>query len=624
MPKLVFGSVYELKYRDFIARAGEWNYKEQRAPTPNILFLEAERIKKSVGIGNSSQRGNLVKVTEIEGLPSNSSHFSSYRRYNFLYDKKFRRAEISVPAHEFADGQGIIRLPLSCEELLDGSDEKKEGYVRVIHRSGTDVIKEVDTSPHLYALAHALELSQKPSRLVETLLALRTHSHSESLIYAPGLGKPHHIALLAYLGVDLFDSVPLIISAAKNIRLSTDGALSPRFKCHCQGCEESGGDFQSALEHNCYAALAEVGKVGLAIEAGRLREVVESRVRSEAWLVSCLRTADLKHYDYFMQYVPATGACFAANSAESLHRPDIIHYRNKLRDYKKPDSASVLLLIPCSARKPYSASKSHKRISGIIERAGCRSLLHEVIITSPLGIVPREFEVFYPAQHYDIPVTGHWSMDEKEMVLDMVNELLRNNSYDEIILHLPGNYDFIIDAVEGTVTVDGGTTGPKSLDNLMGAIKPLRERYGIPDKQERFKEDMRNRILFQFGEDGLPILDGVKIKGRYPHLKIIAEGNTQVGMLNPDRALISLTVEGGRRLLAENAYWVEIDDFELAGTIFAVGVKEADPRIRVGDEVAIRHNGDLKGVGRAMMCAKDMVECSRGAAVKVRAKARSA
>ena len=34
------------------------------------------------------------------------------------------------------------------------------------------------------------------------------------------------------------------------------------------------------------------------------------------------------------------------------------------------------------------------------------------MVTSPLGLVPRSLEDFWPAAHYDIPVTGDWDSDE--------------------------------------------------------------------------------------------------------------------------------------------------------------------------------------------------------------------
>ena len=46
-------------------------------------------------------------------------------------------------------------------------------------------------------------------------------------------------------------------------------------------------------------------------------------------------------------------------------------------------------------------------------------VIHEVIITSPLGIVPRELEIVYPAASYDIPVTGIWEGYEKKMIKNL-------------------------------------------------------------------------------------------------------------------------------------------------------------------------------------------------------------
>jgi hypothetical protein len=40
----------------------------------------------------------------------------------------------------------------------------------------------------------------------------------------------------------------------------------------------------------------------------------------------------------------------------------------------------------------------------------------ELIITSPLGVVPGSLSCSYPSAQYDIPVTGHWDLEEQAMV----------------------------------------------------------------------------------------------------------------------------------------------------------------------------------------------------------------
>ena len=97
------------------------------------------------------------------------------------------------------------------------------------------------------------------------------------------------------------------------------------------------------------------------------------------------------------------------------------------------------------------------------------------------------------------------------------------------------------------------------------------------------------------------------------------QNNKQLGMITKDRGMISLTLDGAERILASHKYWVEIhDDFTLIGSVFATGVKDADEKIRIGDEVVVTKKGTLCGVGVAQMNGKEMKELRHGEAVKIR------
>ena len=80
----------------------------------------------------------------------------------------------------------------------------------------------------------------------------------------------------------------------------------------------------------------------------------------------------------------------------------------------------VMILLPCSARKPYRLSKSHSQFRRAIASTGCP----EVMMTSPFGLVPRDLEDVWPAANYDVPVTGEWSKDELEWVQRMLLALV--------------------------------------------------------------------------------------------------------------------------------------------------------------------------------------------------------
>ncbi|MCK5548066.1 MAG: DUF5591 domain-containing protein, partial [Thermoplasmata archaeon] len=313
-----------------------------------------------------------------------------------------------------------------------------------------------------------------------------------------------------------------------------------------------------------------------------------------------------------------------AFSPHSLNRPDIVRFRKRLAErYMKPESRNVLLLLPCSARKPYSKSRTHATINRALSSVRGRDFVHKVVVTSPLGLVPMELELFYPAQHYDIPVTGDWSADERDMLGQALREFLARSKYDAIVVHLGAEEGIVREVLTGLgadaffTSVDGNAMGHESLENLKNAIEKAVKGSEPPSKRTRLLENMRSLSRFQFGEVGENLLEGAEVKGTYPFLKIIKNGK-QVGMLGPERGMISLTLDGAEIIGKQKGFRVEIEDFEPQSTVFAVGVTNADEEFRIGDEVTVMHDGDVRGVGVAVMSPMEMVESKRGIAVRVR------
>jgi archaeosine synthase len=92
-------------------------------------------------------------------------------------------------------------------------------------------------------------------------------------------------------------------------------------------------------------------------------------------------------------------------------------------------------------------------------------------------------------------------------------------------------------------------------------------------------------------------------------------------MITKERGLISLTLNGGEKLVSSKKYFVEIyDDFTLKGSVFAPGIKNADEKIRIGDEVIVLKNKKMAAVGVAQMNGDEMEQLNFGEAVKVRHK----
>jgi archaeosine synthase alpha-subunit len=285
--------------------------------------------------------------------------------------------------------------------------------------------------------------------------------------------------------------------------------------------------------------------------------------------------------------------------------------------FSKPPSARLLLLLPCSARKPYSASRSHRRFREAILASGNPNAIHEVIVTSPLGLVPRELERFYPARAYDIPVTGDWNRDEATMVTEDLKAFVAANGYDSVILHLGAEEPIVQAALPGAVATGGGRpTSDDSLATLTKALRDATANLARVSSGQRFAETMTSIARFQFGEAGLALVRNATYRGRFPDVHVISEGR-QVAM-HTARGLLSLTLEGGNVLSQSGAYCVEIEDFVPKGNVFAVGVTDASDDIRVVDDVVVRHEGQVRAVGTACMNPREMRDSERGQAVRVR------
>jgi len=280
-----------------------------------------------------------------------------------------------------------------------------------------------------------------------------------------------------------------------------------------------------------------------------------------------------------------------------------------------------LVFLPCSAKKPYSFSKTHKKFRDQIFSSGNPFIIHEVIITSPIGIVPRELELIYPASNYDIPVTGIWDEDEKKMIQELTDKYIENNQYEKIISHLPEDLTRLITKKHKNIihTCIDKATSEKSLEKLQRTLRETSAGYEKIRGQKRLQEEIHGFAAYQFGRKNADeLMKNATIKGKYPYLKIFNK-NTQLGMITRERGLISLTIQGAERIVKSEKYWVEIfDDFTLTGSVFSPGIKKADENIRVGDEVIILQKQKLLAVGVAMMNGFEMKTSDHGEAVKIR------
>ncbi|NJE46666.1 RNA-binding protein [Thermococcus sp. GR7] len=421
--------------------------------------------------------------------------------------------------------------------------------------------------------------------------------------------EPFFYPLAVYLGVDAFDtrSLKLYDFAGKAFT-----QYSPFI------WKEGGNSLDFARET--------ILLVRKALEEGKLRYLVENFFPTQ-YNAGILRIADLEHGDYLEKYTPIQKETVYFISDASIRRPEVKRWHSRVVErFVPPKNTELLLLFPCSAKKPYSFSRSHTLYRKAVKEALGSGIakVHELILTSPFGVVPREWEWL---AKYDIVVTGHWSEEEIKPAAELLAKTLEKYPEDvPIIAHLDEAYVEIAKmAAEMTgreiifTRVENGTTSKESLRSLTETLRELELEGTKEDRTYRYFEGIRKVFDFYFGigagEAVLP--DKGQVKGS-KMLRLFVDGQ-QTGTYKD--GVISVTPFGMQRIYdATKSYWVKID-FDLRGDVFAVGVGEADERIRPDDIVGIVRDEKVVGVGKAVLSGEEMIRAKKGVAVKVRKRA---
>jgi len=442
-----------------------------------------------------------------------------------------------------------------------------------------------------------------PRNYAGWLAGLKESVPPDTTWYAPASALPSTACLLIYSGFDLFDYRAVDLASAQGTFCLPDGefpaSLMETGVCGCEGCQA--GDL---VRHNRLALDHEIALVRHYIEAGRLRELMESRCRANAAQVGILRFLD-RNYAFMERFLPVARAVpMRANTAESQNRAEIRRFAERVIERFVPTRTDVAVLLPCSARKPYSLSQSHRLFMKTVNRRG-----HELIVTSPLGLVPRELEQIYPAGHYDVPVTGYWDREECAFIADILARYFAMHPYRRVIAHLEGGALTVAEmaaeaaGIDLEVTCRGYPTSPASLAALDAAL----------EGERRVQTDtIRGTVSWQFATD--IETKGLSLRGRSMQMTVL-RGKQQIFSIDAGTGLFRPTFEGWQMI--PEGYRVRIDAFVPQGDVLAPGVVDCDPQIREGDEVLVE--GPLAlATGRAMVGADEMLRSERGVAVRVR------
>ncbi|MAP43183.1 MAG: hypothetical protein CL981_05630 [Euryarchaeota archaeon] len=560
--------------------------------------LARNRHARILGLGDRrSPSSETPAMVMIEGDPES---FRPLCVLHFERDASKSPAHLSMKtlnsAYDVSDAPSIIQweveeglhLPPSLNDADSGRSGGDSEFLLLSWQSlhHDSRLSNSDLRPDIVVLVDAPQLSSSGADLIIAIRTLRERFPA-ALLWTPGLGGPDNAALLAWMGVDLFDSSRSRFAASHGHLLTM---LGPR-PFHESESEDRWIQEWRDVSHSIRSA----------IRSGTLRELVEMQVLNSASSVEHLRRFDALLRDDAApldRFVSSTRK-FRFNAVTSRQDPLVHDWRRRVsEDYTPPPHSSrILLLLPCSERKPYRESQSHRRFARHIQSNG----VDQVMVTSPLGLVPRALEDIWPAAHYDIPVTGDWDLDELEMIHSMVAQLVERVGYEMIIDHSGMNLQSRFPNLDVIDTRQGRTAGnPESLEYLESTINKLVSEFEIraPKGHRHRIECYRSLSRFQYGTDAW--LEDVRIEGRPPKWRLQKNG-AQIAQWHPDAGRFAFS-KSALPILHDTKTLPEIEiksGIDWRGDIFSTILSNYPKGIRVGDDLLVMQDGNLIGSARA-------------------------
>ncbi|MHA1558008.1 MAG: PUA domain-containing protein, partial [Candidatus Heimdallarchaeota archaeon] len=161
------------------------------------------------------------------------------------------------------------------------------------------------------------------------------------------------------------------------------------------------------------------------------------------------------------------------------------------------------------------------------------------------------------------------------------------------------------------------------LENLSKEIKKIVESLpGIKFSADTYKIQKITDYQSGIGVGEAMFPEVYSLKGRPPLPFKILRQNQQHGVIHYTTGKLTLSMKNGEILAKKKKYFIMFDGEKLEGsTLFAVGVKKADPVIRPSDEIVIVDKSyNTLGVGHALISGRDMETVRFGAVAKIKKK----
>ncbi len=284
--------------------------------------------------------------------------------------------------------------------------------------------------------------------LVDMIATAKMNLPIERPLHLFGAGHPTMFALAVSMGCDFFDSASYALYAREGRYMTENGTWRlgelDYFPCQCPKCasttpkavlEMSQKDKVTFLaEHNLYVCIAELRRIKQAIRDGRLWEHVEMRAHAHPALFTALKR--IGNYENFIEKLSPTvkrSGIFFSDST-GLARPEIVHFRNRLKQrYSPPRNARILLLSPQTRKKPFHKAQEFNKIKQALRRIDktLSAKVHVCFYTAPFGLIPIELDEVYPLSQHEI--SSPLDKETKDYVANQISDYIERMQYATVV-----------------------------------------------------------------------------------------------------------------------------------------------------------------------------------------------
>ena len=568
-------------------------------------------VKTQNGLESDNIKFHQIILSDRGYLPLSSklSDTSNNEDYDLILEKIPEWSILTprlYPAGKNLEQSLTYELNLYLERISKSDLPNAFGLIYDPLNSNFDYLtKLIEFNPSIIVLRSSYMDAISPRAFLERIIPVINFIPPNIATYVPGSGGVGYQTVLIGLGVSIVDDSFAYRLAAKN-KILYDGMIT-KIK------EKS---ISELVAYNLNEVYEDFKKLNYALSSNNLWSKMFKDMHVSPKLATYVKLIfDKKLIEINIAKFPTNkNNILKFIGDESLYHPDVLHYQKRLIErYNEEEETKLIILLPCSAKKPYQFSRSHQDFEKAIKNGSRykRQLVSVWSLTSPLGVVPQNLETIYPAMNYDIPVTGNWSSEEIKKTGSLLSNLIKKTaSKIKVIAHVSKDYSSMIDYASKLVDIEINwcDDAPRTQDALNKLSRRIEEYLSEHEPNIRYsnKKIIRRvktiNSLVEYTHDvSLDLLSkeaNLRIIGRPPRpvsLQLSKQNYVTWDSLNGKVTLHKLAIN---EIYAKTKNWILVNTDELKGSnLFGIGVHDASTEISPGDEVIFFNKDKSKVLG---------------------------